>query len=569
MAKRPPNLTYGVEDKPPLGTLILLGVQHVFVISVGWVFVIVIVTGMGGTPAQAEQVIQFSMLASGVATILQARSNSRLGSGYLCPISCGPAYISASIFAGNAGGFPLIFGMTAISGLFEALLSRIMQRLRALFPPEVTGLVVSMVGLELIHLAVPRFVGFDTSDPRMDSRSIMVALLTLAAMIAPSVWSKGKLKLYPVLLGMLIGYLSAYAAGLVGETQFQRIIAAPLLDWPRRMEGGWLFNPALLPAFLIASLASTLKSVGDLTLCQRINDMDWKRTEMKSVSGGILAGSIGTMLAGALGGAGQSTFSSNVGLAIATGATSRHIAMPCGLILIVLAFFPKLATLFSIMPAPVMGAIMIYVACFMIVAGIQVITSRMLDARRTFVVGIAMVFGLSVEMVPELYRDLPEFLSLLFGSALSLATLMVIVLNLLFRIGVKTHVELTLAPQDLASEKIFAFMEIQGASWGARKEVISRATSAMNEFIEGVRALELAQGDIKVAASFDELNLEIEFRYRGTLMNFPMKRPSAADLLLDEKAIAGLAGFLVRNYADRIQSSSVDEACRIRLHFDH
>ncbi len=348
MAKRPPNLTYGVKDKPPLGTSILLGVQHVFVISVGWVFVIVIVTGMGGTPEQAEQVIQFSMLASGVATILQARSNSALGSGYLCPISCGPAYISASILAGKTGGLPLIFGMTAISGVFEALLSRIMQRLWALFPPEVTGLVVSMVGLELIHLAVPRFVGFDASHPKMDPRSIMVALLTLAAMIGPSVWSKGNLKLYPVLLGMVIGYLSAYAAGLLGETQLHRTMAVPLFNLPQRIDPGWMFSAALLPAFLIASLASTLKSVGDLTLCQKINDLEWKRTEMKSVSGGILAGSIGTMLAGMLGGAGQSTFSSNVGLSIATGATSRHIATPCGLILIVLAFFPKLATLFSI-----------------------------------------------------------------------------------------------------------------------------------------------------------------------------------------------------------------------------
>ncbi len=569
MAKRPPNLTYGVDDKPPLGISILLGIQHVFVISVGWVFVVVIATGMGATSEQAEQVIQFSMLASGVATILQARANSALGSGYLCPISCGPAYISASILAGKTGGLPLIFGMTAISGLFEALLSRIIQRLRALFPPEVTGLVVSMVGLELIHLAVPRFVGFDASHPKIDPRSIMVALLTLAAMIGPSVWSKGKLKLYPVLLGMVIGYLSAYAAGLLGETQLNRTMAVPLFNLPQRIDPGWMFSAALLPAFLIASLASTLKSVGDLTLCQKINDLEWKRTEMKSVSGGILAGSIGTTLAGMLGGAGQSTFSSNVGLSIATGATSRHIAMPCGLILIVLAFFPKLATLFSIMPAPVMGAIMIYVACFMIVGGIQVITSRMLDARRTFVVGIAMVFGLSVEMVPELYTDLPEVPSILFGSALSLATVMVIVLNLLFRIGVKTHVELLLAPQDVASEKIFAFMEIQGGTWGARKEVISRATSAMNEFIEGVRALELARGDIKVAASFDELNLDIDFRYRGTLMEFPMKRPSDTDLLLDDKAVAGLAGFLVRNYADGIHSSSMGENCSIQLHFDH
>ncbi len=173
-----------------------------------------------------------------------------------------------------------------------------------------------------------------------------------------------------------------------------------------------------------------------------------------------------------------------------------------------------------------------------------------------------MVFGLSVEMVPQLYTDLPEVPSILFGSALSLATVMVIVLNLLFRIGVKTHVELLLAPQDVASEKIFAFMEIQGGTWGARKEVISRATSAMNEFIEGVRALELARGDIKVAASFDELNLDIDFRYRGTLMEFPLKRPSEDELLVDEKSVAGLAGFLIRQYANRIKTETVNGDCR-------
>jgi xanthine permease XanP len=569
MAKRPPNLIYSVEDKPPLGTLILLGVQHIFVISVGWIFVVVIITGMGGTAEYAERVIQVSMIVSGVATILQARTNSIIGSGYLCPLSCGPAYIGASILAGKAGGLPLIFGLTALSGLFEALLSQVVQRLRVLFPPEVTGLVVSMVGIELITLATPRFVGFSPSDSAMDLRSIIVSVLALAVMIGPTVWSRGKLKLYPVLLAMVTGYLSAYALGLLGETQFHRFMAAPLLSLPQRIRGGWLFSAELVPAFFIASLASTLKSVGDLTLCQKINDLDWKRTEMKSVSGGILAGSIGTLLAGVLGGTGQSTFSSNVGLSIATSATSRRIALPCGVILIVLAFIPKLATLFSIMPAPVMGAILVYAACFMIVGGIQVITSRMLDTRRTFVVGIALVFGLSVEMVPGVYRDVPAGLSPLFGSSLSLATLLVIVLNLLFRIGVKTRVALKLAPQDFASEKIFAFMETQGASWGARQEVITRAISAVNELVEGVRALNLAGGDIKVTASFDEFNLDIDCRYEGKLMEFPLKRPSEAELLTDERTIAGLAGFLVRSYADKIQSSSTDAACRVQLHFDH
>jgi xanthine permease XanP len=569
MAKRPPNLIYSVEEKPPVGTLILLGVQHIFVISVGWIFVVVIITGMGGTSEQAEHVIQVSMIVSGVATILQARANSIVGSGYLCPMSCGPAYIGASILAGKAGGLSLVFGLTALSGLFEALLSRIVQRLRVLFPPEVTGLVVAMVGIELIRLGTPRFLGFNSSNSSLDLRSILISLFTLAVMIGPTVWSRGKLKLYPVLLAMGTGYLSAYAVGLLGYEQLHRFMAAPLLSLPQRIEAGWLFRAELVPAFIIASLASTLKSVGDLTLCQKINDMDWKRTDMKSVSGGILAGSIGTLLAGVLGGAGQSTFSSNVGLSMATDATSRHIALPCGLILIVLAFVPKLATLFSIMPAPIMGAILIYVACFMIVGGIQVITSRMLDTRRTFVVGIALIFGLSVEMVPGLYHDVPTGLSPLFGSSLTLATVMVIVLNLLFRIGIKSRVELKITPEDHASEKIFAFMETQGGNWGARKEVISLATSAMNELVEGVRTLELANGNIEVAAAFDEFNLDVDFRYRGELMTFPSKRPSEADLLVDEKAVAGLAGFMVRQYANAIKTETTNGHCHVRLHFDH
>jgi xanthine permease XanP len=61
------------------------------VISVGWIFVVVIVTSMGGTEIQAANVIQISMIASGFATILQALTKGPVGSGYLCPLSPGPA----------------------------------------------------------------------------------------------------------------------------------------------------------------------------------------------------------------------------------------------------------------------------------------------------------------------------------------------------------------------------------------------------------------------------------------------------------------------------------------------
>ena len=90
---------------------------------------------------------------------------------------------------------------------------------------------------------------------------------------------------------------------------------------------------------------------------------------------------------------GQSTSSANVGLSIATGATSRRIGFACGGILIVLAFVPKLAVLFAIMPSPVIGALLFFAASFMIVAGVQILTSRMMDARKTFVVGVVSCLG--------------------------------------------------------------------------------------------------------------------------------------------------------------------------------
>lgn len=569
MAKKPANLIYGLDDKPALTASVLLGLQHVFVMTAGWVMVVVIVSSIGGTQEEVANVLRMSMIASGIATILQSLPNSRLGSGYFCPISSGPAYVSASILAGRAGGLRAVFVMTIISGLFEALLARVVPRLRALFPPEVTGLVVTMVGIELVVLGCPRFLGFQDGATGPQGTVSAVATVTLAAMIGPTVWGRGKLKLYPVLVGLLAGYSLAYFFGVFHTERLREMTAAPLISLPRRAQSGWPIDFALLPAFLIASLASTLKSVGDLTLCQKINDAEWKRTDMQSVSGGVFAGAIGTGLSGLLGGIGQSTFSSNVGLSLATGATSRALAIPTGVLMILLAFLPKLAAFFAVMPDPVMGAILIYVACYMILAGIQVITSRMLDARRTFVVGIALIFGLSADMVPGLYRDVPQLIQPLFSSSLAISTILVVILNLVFRLGVTRRQVLELAPGTDGSQKIFEFMETQGSAWGARREVIMRATAALNEFYETAMSLGLVKETARAEVTFDEFNLDVDIRYDGTVMEFPDKRPTADALLDDDSAVVGLSGFLIRQYADRVRAEANNGRCRVQMHFDH
>ncbi|MDD2637914.1 MAG: solute carrier family 23 protein [Methanothrix sp.] len=130
MAKRPLNLTYVVDDEPPLAATLLLGFQHVFLITISLIFPVVIVRSIGGTPEEAEFMVSMSMLAAGMGTVLHALNRRGVGSGYLCPSLCGPSFLSASLLAANVGGLHLLFGMTSVAGLFEVLLSRWIHRLR-------------------------------------------------------------------------------------------------------------------------------------------------------------------------------------------------------------------------------------------------------------------------------------------------------------------------------------------------------------------------------------------------------------------------------------------------------
>jgi NCS2 family nucleobase:cation symporter-2 len=388
-------------------------------------------------------------------------------------------------------------------------------------------------------------------------------------MMAPTVWSKGKLRLYPVLLGLVAGYGLSLAVGVLKASQFEAVMAAPLVGIPNRVPGGgWAFRAAFLGPFLIASLSSMLKVVGDLTLCQKINDSHWKRTDMKSVAGGILAGSMGTTFSALLGGVGQSSFSSNVGLSMATGVTSRAIALPAGVILIVLAFLPKLAAVFAVIPAPVMGAVLVYVTCFMILGGLQLMTSRMLDARRTFVLGVAMIFGLSVDVVPGLYQHVPWMLQPIFGSEMALATVLVIALNLLFRIGVaKTHtIELQPDAKNV-EDTIITFMEQRGAAWGMRKEVEERAAEAIYEVMLTLRGSQVTS-PVTLRVRFDEFNLDADLEYDGIPVSLP-DTPPTIDAMSSGEGLAMLSGYIVRQHADRVNLTSANGRSHIQLHFDH
>ena len=436
MARRPEHLIYGVDDKLPFPLLLLLSFQHIFLMSSTLVLPVVLVTEIGGSFGQLRSVVALTMISCGLGTIFQAFRFRWVGSGYLCPNLCGPNFFTASMTAAWLGGLPLMRGMTLVAGLFEIVFARVLRRIKFLFPPEITGLVVLMVAMGLIPLGVSKSLGINYEGEPIQGTCVAVAFLTLLVMVGINIWGKGKLKLYSVLGGLVTGYLLSLLVGLLNEAHFHTIAVTPWLALPST-EGmlNITFKWSLLPIFVIVSITGALKSFGNLIMCEKVNDTEWTQPDTRRIGNGLVADALCVTVSGLLGGMASDTSASNVAFSTASGATSRYIGYAAGVLYIILGFFPKITGVLSIMPMPVMGAILIFVTCFMIISGIQIIFGAGMDNRKTFVIGVSIIFGMSLDLLPSLFVGIPHAIRPLFESSLTLSTVTAVVLNQLLRLG--------------------------------------------------------------------------------------------------------------------------------------
>ncbi|WP_094605445.1 hypothetical protein SPSIL_001280 [Sporomusa silvacetica DSM 10669] len=564
--KKPIGIIYDVDDTPPFKALTLLVFQQIITLSVDLMFPVLIVSAIGGSTELAQSLVSLMMITMGVGTILQSCNKGPVGSGYFCAQETNVLFFPVSVLAIKTGGLHLMLGMTVMAGIAQVLFSRVVHKLRVLFPVEITGLIILMLSISLIKYSFFSFVG---DGKGADGLEAMIAFATLGVIMFMHVWGKESLRQYSVLAGITVGFLLSYFTGVLTDEHLHKITAAPTIAFPSINHVGWSLNIDLVLPFLLVAFCSSIKTVGNITACQKVNDANWTRPDMNTIGGGLLAEGLGTMISGLCGTMGQTTSSSSMGLSIATGALSRYIGYCVGAAFIVLAFFPKIAAVFTIMPEPVIGAILMMSIVFVVPSGMQICTSRMLDARKFFVLGLAFVTGLAVEMFPGFESSLPVYIQPFFKSSLAASTITAISLNLLFRIGVAKQQVTKMTPGVTTSEEIADFMEANGAAWGARKEIINRASTALNEFMESAANLGLSQEAVKVAASFDEFNLDVELYYKGTLMQFSDTRPTQDELLHDDTAFLKLSGFLINQHVDRLKSGSHNDNCHIKFHFDH
>ncbi len=565
--RRPLSLVYALEESPPPHITLFSGIQFAGLIAINLVYALLVFRTAGASMSLLGGLLAVGMLVLGTGTFLQARRLGPVGSGYMCPATLTATYLGPSLLAVQAGGLPLLFGMTIFAGALEMALAPLLSRLRPLFPPEISGLVIFIIGLSGGIVGLRAMLGETAAAPSADEW--WVAALTLATMIAFNVWGKGVARMLCALIGLLVGYAAAALAGLFTADNVRTIVEASWVGLPAFGHLSWSFDMGLAAPFAIAAVAAAMKAVGTITVCQRMNDADWVRPDMRSITRGVLADGASTVLAGLAGGLGTNTSTPAVGLAAATGVASRTVAYAVGAVFLLLGLLPKLTALLAVMPRPVIVAALLFAVTFIIINGLQVMNSRMLDARRTLVVGLAIVAGTAVEVFPGMAAAAPDWARTLFGSSLVFATAVALALNFVLRIGVRQTAILSMEGAPFDATKLEEFMEVNGAAWGARHDVIERAKFNLVQSMEVIADGCEPQGSVEVTATFDEFNLDIVVAYNGPPVELPTRRPTNEEIMESDEGQRKLAGFMLRRYADRVAATHRSGRSTILFHFDH
>jgi xanthine permease XanP len=562
---RPPTLAFSVDERPPFSVLVTMAIQHILVLSSYFVLPVLVVSATGAEQSVAIEYVRMSVIVIGIATILQCLPRGAVGSGYAVPQLSAPIFFGCSVTAASIGGLGLISGMTLFAGVLMVMFSAVFERLRVLLSSEVIGVIVLMVGISLLPnalrgvLEVPQ--GLAES---LRFQVIAVSVISFGIMVAVTV-TRTRIRRMGVLFGVAAGTLLSLALGIVPSNAATLLGSASWLLPPFPLAPPALrFEWSLVPAFAVAALASCAKTSGDLTIFQKANDAEWVRPDFAPLRRGILASGLGNCLAGLLGSMGTGTSTACIGLSMATRTMSRAIALVVGTAAIVLGCIPVVPALFLLIPDPVKGAMVLFVVCFLMVSGFQLITSRMLDERRTFIVGISLSLGLGVQFLPDLYHGLlPQALE----SGLTVAALTALLLNLIGQLFLVESATLKIPLGPDAATKVAKEIELLGSKWGARREVIMPVVGALTELTELL--VQRHTPELRLELTFREALIKAKAIFAGPELSLPEIPPEAPILLEKGEGLALLSGYQVRAFCKSIEQNSADGETTLDMRFQH
>jgi xanthine permease XanP len=421
-------LVYGPEDRPPLGSALLVAGQQVAAMVVGVVTPALILSGvLKFSAADTAYLVSMALLAAAIGTLLQTTRFGPLGSGLLSVTGTSFAFLTPLIQAGQLGGLPLMFGMSLAGAPVQIILAPFMPRLRRIFPPLISGIVVLLIGLSIIPEAMNGIVA-PTSPTAPAWSGAAVALVVIGTVLLTQavglVWAR--------LTGILFGVIAGYAAcGVCGWLHAPPPSGA-WITLPRLMPHGFAFRGDLLLPFAFIYLVSLLESLGDMTATAQLSGLKAHGpAHAARLRGGLLADGLTSMIAALFGSFPSTTYAQNNGVIQITGVASRHIGKWMALMLGLLGLFPVVSHWVTAMPPPVLGGMVLLLFGLVSVSGLRLIVAGHLNHRDGLIVALALGVGLGAPSQGEWLAHLPGFFRGLLDSGVSAGGITAILLNLL------------------------------------------------------------------------------------------------------------------------------------------
>lgn len=433
---KPKGLIYGLEDRPPLRATLFAALQHLLAVFVAIITPPLIIAGALKLDLETTGfLVSMALFVSGVATFIQCRKVGSVGCGLLCIQGTSFSFIGPIIAAGLAGGLPAIFGATIAGSVVEMLVSRVLKYTRRIITPLVSGIVVTLIGLSLIKVGITACGGGETAKAAGTFGAfehIGLAALVLIIIVFFNRSSNHYLRMSSIVIGLAIGYITAWAMGLINFSAVQNF---GNLNIPVPFKYGISFDWSSIIALGLVYLITAIEAYGDITANSLISGQPVEgEVFMKRASGGILGDGVNSMLAGVFNSFPNSIFAQNNGMIQLTGVASRYVGYFIAGMLVLLGLFPAVGLVFSLMPDPVLGGATLLMFGTVAAAGIRIIASQEINRKATLVIAISFSFGLSIELVPEILSQLPETLRNIFSSGITTGGVMAILTNALIRI---------------------------------------------------------------------------------------------------------------------------------------
>lgn len=409
----------------------VLGLQHLLAMYSGAVAVpLLIGTALKFNSTQMTYLVSIDIFMCGFATLIQLLRNKYFGIGLPVVLGCAIQAVAPLEMIGKSFSINAMYGAIIVAGIFVFLIAGLFSKIKKLFPPVVTGTLITVIGLTLIPVAFQNMGGgSSTAKDFGSSKNLIAAFVTILIILLVEVLTKGFIKSIAVLIGLVTGSI---IAGLMGMVSFKPVMTAAWFHLPQFFYFGvpkfeWSSCVTMMIIALVSMVESTgvFFAIGDL-LHKDISESDLKR--------GYRAEGIAQIFGGLFNTFPYTTFSQNVGLLQLSGIkTKRPIYWAAGL-LMAMGLLPKIGALVTMIPTPVLGGAMLVMFTMIAVQGIRMLIKvDFNDNRNILIVALSIGLGLGVTVYPQIFQAFPQTVQLFLGNGIVVASLSATLLNLLLK----------------------------------------------------------------------------------------------------------------------------------------